>query len=272
MPLPSKWNSKDDVPEALKPYVVERDGKAVLDVVGMQPKEIVDEFRENNLRLQGELEKLHGKLSGALSAEEAQRLQAELETLRTRLESGAADEKVNEILSKRLVPVKIGDREVSVDRTSKPVLEASLRDLSGRLDQSMGERDKLATELRKEKIVGGGQRAAMAIPGVKQAAIDDIVRHLSDVFVLSEDLSPFMPDPEMKDGKTPRIGKDGKPTTMESYLLEVKESGRKTGVWFDEPKGPGRTPSGARETAGGSAMVGVSRIRRGLERSEQLSR
>ncbi len=266
MTLPSRWDSLDQIPEWAKGSVVERDGKFFLDVAGYAPKETVDEFRENNLRLKSELEALHGKLNGAVSAEDAARLQTEIETLRARLEAGEDDKRVQELVQKRIAPVKIGDREVLVDRAHKAVVESVVAGLSKSLSDAEEARSAVAAELARERIEGGTRRALSAIGGYKDAAVDDIVLHVAQRFRMGDDYQPYLPDPNDKEGKLAAVGADGKPVSIESYLRGVREKGTKSGVWFDEPRGPRQVPRGAPASSQANDLHGVSRIRAGLEK------
>jgi hypothetical protein len=55
--LKYSYDKKDDIPEGLKDYYQESDGKYVLKVEGVVPKEKVDEFRNKNIELVKKLEK-----------------------------------------------------------------------------------------------------------------------------------------------------------------------------------------------------------------------
>lgn len=60
MALKARYDSLEDVPEDVRQYYVESDGAYELDVDGVVPKAKLDEFRDNNIRLKKELERMEG--------------------------------------------------------------------------------------------------------------------------------------------------------------------------------------------------------------------
>lgn len=264
--LPSAWNSREAVPEALRDFVVEKGGKFVLEgVEGFEPKERVDEFRTNNLRFKEDVERLQGQLKGALSAEDAERLKVELEEAKSKLDAGVYSKRVEELLAQRIATVRIGERDVTVLKSDKPVLETLLKGLSDRESSSSDRLRNLTVELAKERIDGAARAAMASIGGFKENAHDDVVRSVREVFRMGDDFTAFLPDLEAdKEGKVAKVDASGKPLTVEGYLRQIVESGKKGGVWVEEARGPGGkkvTPAAPKQT---DTVHGTSRIARGL--------
>ena len=74
--LKSSYTKKEDIPENLQEYYIEKDGGFHLQADGLVPKTTVDEFRNNNIKLTKELEKVQNTLNG-VNVEEYKQLKEE---------------------------------------------------------------------------------------------------------------------------------------------------------------------------------------------------
>ena len=74
--LKSIYTKKEDIPENLQEYYIEKDGGFHLQADGLVPKTTVDEFINNNIKLTKELEKVQNTLNG-VNVEEYKQLKEE---------------------------------------------------------------------------------------------------------------------------------------------------------------------------------------------------
>lgn len=105
MPLVASYNSKNEIPEGLEKFYVEKGDKFVLEVEGMAPaseladlRSRVDEFRSNNIQLNERLKAFDGKkVLTAEEQEEFARLVEQEESIRDKklIDSGKIDELLN---------------------------------------------------------------------------------------------------------------------------------------------------------------------------------
>jgi len=93
MALKSRYKNADDIPAGLEQFYSETDDGYELQVDGLVPKATVDEFRNNNIKLQKELGKME-KTLGGVDLEEYKALKAEKQKLADQelIEAGKLDE------------------------------------------------------------------------------------------------------------------------------------------------------------------------------------
>lgn len=279
MAIPSTWNSVDDLPEWAKGlheegHIVEgEDGKLHLEATGLSPKEKVDDFRTKNITLQKQLETLQEQMKGGKTAAEVEQLYAQMQELRDRAEAGDDEERVQELMKKRLVEVPVGDRTIAIERKHKAALEAYLREQGKQIGDLTSKSNTVLTELKQERLTGIAQAAYLKLDGHKPAALPTVVDYYEKRAVMGDDFQYYMPDPEAPrvDGEPPPplIGEDGKPVGIAQHLQQVAEKGDFAGVWFDEAGGPPSTrltKPGHRSQPG--EVHGVSRIVKGLRKQQ----
>lgn len=277
MAVEAFYDSADEVPEHFADHVVEveRDGKRLLqlDVNGMVPKAKVDEFREQNTRLQTTVEKLERRLDGSLSSAEAAAVKEELAAVRGLLAQTSDEERLAEELEKRTTPISLDDREVRVPRESRPHVESWLKKRQQELDQAASENERLHREIRTERVRGRARQVFLSMEDAKPGAADDVERKVEELFKLDDELQPFLPDE--KDPDVPATDDDGNKITIESWLTKVRQEGldgvSKDDVWWQGPSGPGRTPkpkgsSGSNERQPNTSL---DYINRGLEKRKR---
>lgn len=198
MALKFKFKTKDEVPTDLSGHYVERDGAWVLNVDGAADKSKLDEFRNNNVSLQKQLDEQTKKFEG-IDPEEVRKLAAEKQKLE--------DEK----------QLKAGEFE--------KVLENRLRGLKVEAEKQIAtlisERDSLSSRLTEIQI-DQGVVASATKRGLRATAIPDITSRARSIFRLLNGV----PAAFESDGKTVRPGKDGvAPMTLEEWVdTQVSEA------------------------------------------------
>jgi len=273
MAIPTTWKSVDDLPEWAKPLqesgdIVEKDGVLVLDVQGMRPKGDVDEFRKTNTALKKELEKFQSSMRGGLTPAEAAVQQRKLEELQERLDAGEDDERVTELMTKRLKAIEIDGREVNILRTDAPHVDHILTSLRKTNADLSTDRDALLGDLTEEKIVNGTHTAIAALGDVNTRSVRDVLRYVNSTWKMAkvdDKLIPVKPDLEAsKDGDLiPVLNAEGKPLSIRDDLESIREGGETN--WFVEPGGP-RQKARPGTPLQGSQLSGVALIKRGLQK------
>jgi len=81
MALKAFYNTAAEVPEGLRDHYVLKDGKYVLDADGLVPKSRLDEFRDNNVNLTKEIQKMKELYKGIDDPEKARQAQAQIQEL-----------------------------------------------------------------------------------------------------------------------------------------------------------------------------------------------
>lgn len=245
MAIKARWKSKDEAPDWAKDHLVEVtdiEGKGLgvftIDAEGLRPKEHVDGFRESKIQLARQLEELQEKTRGSLSAEQAAELQRRIDELNEQA-STADERKIAEKVKETFVPFKLGDREIRVHKGDKGAFETHLKATTDQLTAAGETGKKQLAELRKERIANAGLLAMKAIGGFKDKAVGDVLLHLDHTFTIGGDnFEAFIPDPD--DPTKPKVDKDQKKVTVETYLRNIVESGERAGVWVEEAKGPNK--------------------------------
>ena len=229
----------DEIAEPLREHYAEADGKFYLQVEGLSPKSIVNEFRENNIQLLKENDTLKATVSafGDVTPERLQELQRLAEN------GGTVDEKqiedmVNERVSKRTKKMSDDyENQLKAEREAKQAAASQLSTL----------------------LIDNGATQAAVSAGVRDSAIPDVIMRARSVF-------------QVKDGKAIPLngdeivyGKDGQtPQTMNEWLAErVNDSPH----WFKEPAGggsrhkPGASGANAPTNDGKNQPRGMARMR-----------
>jgi len=211
-------DSLENIPEPVRPYYAEAEGKYYLQADGLAPKALVNEFRENNIALLKENDALksYKEQFGDMTPERLKELMKAAES------GGTVDEKALEEM--------VGERLTA--RTKKMVAEFE--------DQLKAEREgrSAAESQLSTLLIDNGATQAAVKAGVRDSAIADVIMRARTVFKVKDGKAiPFNGDEIV-------YGKDGQTAqTMQEWLAE-----RVTDCphWFKEPAGGGsRHNSGA---------------------------
>lgn len=228
----------DDIPESVRPFYSEGDGKFYLQVDGVVPKSRHDEFRENNISLLKENDTLKATLDtfGDLTPEKLKELKQIAES-----KAGGLDEKQIEDL--------VNDRVVKRTQKMHEDHETAIKaEREGRT---------AAESLVSTLLIDNGATQAAVSGGVRDSAIPDVVGRARSVFKVTEGKAVPYENGEVV------YGKDGQtPLTMQEWLAErVKDCPH----WFKEPKGGGSRhnsgASGANAPQGNQNLRGMARMR-----------
>jgi len=235
MALKSKYKLQDDIPEGLSNFYVEQAGEYVLQVDGMVPKATVDDFRNNNIKLNKDLESLQNKLNG-VDIEEYQQLKTERQKM--------ADQ---ELIDAGQLDKVVLDRTERMRNDYESKLEAHIK--------SSKEAIQKASEYEQEfnsMIVENKLKDAAVANGVRPEALPDIMARGKRVWKRTEGqrIAAF-------DGETPIYGKkSADPLSVNEWFEEL---GDKAPHLFKSSSGSGAT--------GGEGRGAVRR----LSRSDQQS-
>src|SRR5574337_84483 len=210
----------EDVEEAVRPLYVQQGDKFVLDVDGVVAKEKLDEFRNNNIELQKQIEKY--KDVDPVKYRELMAIQKKI-TEKELLDKGEVDQLVN-------------------------LRVAAMRDeLEGKLNVSNTELTKAQGQLHVLLIDNVVKSAAIKL-GVLPEAVEDVVLRAKGVYVVENGV----PTPKGADGKM-IYGKDGSsPMGVEEWLMNLKNSARHLFV--------GSQGSGAGGGRGGPGKMDVTKM------------
>ena len=72
MNIKYKYRSADEIPEAVRPFFAEQNGEWLLQADGAVDKARLDEFRQNNIALQKQMEQEKARIESERAAREAQ--------------------------------------------------------------------------------------------------------------------------------------------------------------------------------------------------------
>lgn len=207
MKLKRVYDTQAEIPKEYLALYEEREGKWHLKVEfeGLAPKEKVDEFRENNLKITKELEDLK-KQYGDVTPDKLKQIQEEArkakEEARKKEEDAAIKEgKIDQVLASRTQEMKTG-------------YEQKVADLEKQVKQRDAELERI--------IVERGIAEAAAKKKVLPTAVEDVIMRGKTVWKLKDGV----PVPvEQKEGKEElRYGKDGKVLTFETWLDSLATS------------------------------------------------
>lgn len=225
--LPLSVDKLDDVPEAQRSLYIEKDGKHVLDVTGM------DDTTGLKTALQKERD----------AAKEARRIAKEMEERYT----GIDPVKVRDMMSKldqdgeaALIAAGKID-EVIAKRTEKFKTESQRR-----IDEALGTAQASETRAKKfeQRVLDNHIRQAAAKAGIHTHAVEDALFRARSMFSLSEEGDAI----QLSADGTPVLGKDGKTLFNPAEWLEsMKESAPH---WF--PAGNGGGGGSGSKNAGGN--------------------
>lgn len=228
MALKARVASLEEVPEALRTEYTENNGEFVLAVEGMAPKEKVEEFRSNNVKLMKQIEDLNKTYEGVDPAVYREMVEkAQREQNKKLVDQG----KVDELLANQKNAMA-SDHEKVVKALSEDKI-------------------KLTSQLE-SLLIDSAIRDAAAKTGVRGSAVEDVMLRGRAVFRLED--GKAIP----KDGDKPIYGKSGDPMSVSEWVESLTE---KAPHLFEPSKG-----GGSRQAEGTSAGSGT-RISRGDQKA-----
>jgi hypothetical protein len=208
------------VPEALRAHYHQRaDGKWVLQVQGAVPQERLNEFRDNNVRLQQQLEAF--KDIDPAKAKELIAMEAEIRS--GKIKDGKTAE---EIVNERTEAMRKAHEKQVADLTK--------------------ERDVTTQKLARLTIADAAVDAATKL-GLRSTAREDLVARVTSTFQL-KDGQPTALD---SNGQ-PIFGKGAEPLSIAEYVQDLTE---KAAHLFEPSSGTGATGSKGGHGQGGNGAV-----------------
>lgn len=210
------FDNETDIPEAVREFYTQTDGKWILNCEGAAPAAKVDEFRKNNVDLKKKLDEFKDVDPAKYK---------ELLAKESDFEASKADnkEKIDELVNKRV-------QKMAADHEAEKTA-------------LVGERDKLKTELTRLQIdaavvTTGGEF------GLRQTAHEDLIARARGVWRLGDDGKPVA-----MNGDEPIFGRSGGPITMKEWMEGLAKS---AGHLFEENSGSGSSGGGG-SNGGGTA-------------------
>lgn len=223
MTLKAIVDNLNAVPVAMHEFYVEQDGKFALAVEGLVPKEKLDEFRENNIKIIKERDELRQKFDGIdpqIARELITKVQKEKD--KKLVEAG----QIEELVAQRVEAMR-------ADYEAK---------LQGENTKSLGLQTKLESLL-----IDGALRDAASRAGVRASAVEDVLLRGRALFKLQDGKAlPVQGDDVL-------YGKTGEPVTMDEWLGSLTSHAPHL---FEANKGAGAT-------GGASAALGQKYIEAG---------
>ena len=182
----------EDVPENVRHMYVARDGQYFLDVDGVVPKERVDEFRNNNIELQKQIDRYKGIDPTK---------HAELLAIQQEMEEGKLikEGKVAEVVDLRV-------------KTMKATYDGQIAEYGQKLT--------VANRQLETLLVDNVVKTAAIKNGVVPSAVDDVVLRAKTVYTVVDGV----PTPKGADGQV-IFGKDGKtPMPVDEWLISLRST------------------------------------------------
>lgn len=202
MALKSRYKNADDIPAGLEQFYTETDDGYELQVDGLVPKATVDEFRNNNIKLQKELGKME-KTLGGVDLDEYKALKAEKQKLADQelIEAG----KLDELLTQRTERLRT-DYEAKFEAMQREAQEA------------IGKASEYENQFN-TMIVENQLKDAALRNGVRPEAIEDVLYRGKRVWKRTESngIAAY-------DGDTPAYGKKGSsPLSVDEWFEGLQE-------------------------------------------------
>jgi len=200
--LKGRVKSEEEIPAGLEEYYEAHDGEYRLKVTGLVEKGVVDEFRNNNIKLQNELADLNKKIS-SVDLDEYQSLRAEKDAQRDQklIEEGKVEELINE---------RVHRMSQNFEK-EKMTLQEQLDQLN---NQATTYKRKYDDSIVEQKLINAASRA-----GVRNEATTDVLNRAKQIWRNSEegDLVAMQGDNQL-------YGKDGrKPLEVEEWFESLAD-------------------------------------------------
>lgn len=216
-----KIDKLEDVAENIRGMYVARDGAFYLDVEGVVPKERVDEFRNNNIELQKQIDKYKGIDPNKY---------AELKAIQQEIEEGKL---IKEGKLEEVVNLRVG--------TMKTTFEGQLTEAQTALAKANRQLEAL--------MIDNVVRAEATKAGVIATAVDDVILRAKAAYVMENGVAT----PKNAEGQV-IYGKDGKtPMPIGEWLTGLRTN---AGHLFSGSTGSGAGGGGG----GGAGQVDVSKM------------
>lgn len=208
MALKSKYATAAEIPADQKPFYVEREGAWHLDADGVVPKEKLDEFRNNNIKLAKDLERFKdvdpAKYQELLTAQQ----KAEEEKMK------AAGE-FDKLLAQRTAAMKTDyDKKLADEQAARTT----------------------ATKKLEQVLINDAIASAALAKGIRASALPDVKNRGKTVFKLDGDKVVAVGE----DGQ-PRFDTAGQPLSITAWMDELATTAAHL---FDDNKGGGTPPGG----------------------------
>jgi hypothetical protein len=219
----------EDVAEAVRHMYVARDGQYFLDVDGVVPKERVDEFRNNNIELQKQIDRYKGIDPTK---------HAELLAIQQEVEEGKLikEGKVEEVVQLRV-------------KTMKATLESQVNEF--------GQKLAVANRQLETLLVDNVVKTAAIKNGVVPSAVEDVVLRAKTVYSVVDGV----PTPKGPDGQVV-FGNDGKtPMPVDEWIVSLRST---AGHLFQGSTGSGAGGGGITGVKDMSKLSPVDKIAAGL--------
>lgn len=236
MPLKYIIDNIETVPEAARGFYVKQGDKYVLDAEGVVPKERLDEFRNNNIELQKQIDKYKGV--DPVKYAELMEIQRKIQE-KELIEAGKVDEVV--------------ELRVSTMRNS---YESEKTTLSTELSTTKRQLEVL--------LIDNVVKTAAIKLGVIPEAIDDVILRAKGTFAIEEGT------PVPKSNGAVVYSKDGKtPMSVEEWLTSLKTTAKHLFLGSSGSGAGGGMSHGRTNTAN---MTPAEKIALGLQSSSNLQR
>lgn len=206
------------VPEALREFYTEQDGKFALAVDGLVPKTRLDEFRANNITLARERDALRQQFDG-IDPEKARALlaKAQAEQEKKLIDAG----KVDELLAQRVEAMRNEyESQLKGEAEKSQILQSQLESL----------------------LIDGAIRDAAAKAGIRASAIEDVLLRGRNLFKLQDGKAVPMQGDEVM------FGKNGEVMSMAEWLHGLASSAPHL---FEPSRGAGAAGGGGASAMGG---------------------
>ena len=233
--LKLQYKSKDEIPEEHREFYEEKGGvwKLKLDD-SVVPKDKLDEFRNNNIKLMKKLEELEGKLSG-VDLEEYQQLKAKMEELEKKKLIDAG--KIDELVQREAMKIK---REY----------EDKLKQLQEEAEKNAQAATKYREKLSNTLVDAEVQKAVLSVAKPREGAVHDILLRAKQVFRVTDD-GEVMPYDE--NGNV--IQTDDGPMTFKDWAEQLVQQAP---YLFEGSGGGGAGGSGNGSGGGGTTVISRS--------------
>lgn len=217
------------VDESIRSHYKESNGKFVLDVDGVVPREKLEEFRNNNIALTNETKAQKEKLEAFKDIDPAK-----YREYKTKAEAFKDDADIEKIISDRL-------------STARTEFDAKISELTSNLESTQ--------QRYQNHLVGSAVQSAAIKSGVLPTAVEDVINRAKGVFEVKNDQVVML-----KDGNVV-YGKDG--VTPMSASEWVSELYKTSPHLFSQNKGGG-DKSGPGVTIPRDKMSSLDKIKNGL--------
>ncbi len=226
--------SLDEIPESLRELYEEQDGKYVLKVEGMIPKQRLDEFRENNIKLMKELDQLRKQME-TLKDIDPEKYREMARRLQDIDEKKLLDEgKIDELVQKRT-------------ERMRAEYEHQAQAMKRALEELKQERETLNQRLS-EVLIDNAIRDIAVQAGVRKTAIPDVLSRGRQVWRLKDGKPVPLRDDQII------YGKDGtEPMSMQEWINQLQSEA----PHLFEPS----TGGGAQHGSSGNTRPGTISIR-----------